>query len=316
MKKSKEMMWAVLLHLGYNMWKEQDARYTDEDADYTYASDELLCDDNVWRELTDKMAEYGLNTLVIDLGEGVRYESHPELSVKGSWSKEKLKNEIKRLRDIGINAIPKLNFSACHDEWLGEYSRCVSTQRYYDVCRDIINEVIDLFDKPEYLHLGMDEETDFHQRHFNISIIRKGEAWWKDFYFFVDLVEKADVRSWIWSDYIWKNKEVFLRKMPKSVLQSNWYYDKSFSSEKENSSADLGAYKLLEEYGYDQVPTGSNWNCQENFERTVSYCKNNITPEHLKGFMQAPWSPTILQRRYYHLHALDLAMHAKKKCYG
>ena len=41
--------------------------------------------------------------------------------------------------------------------------------------------------------------------------------------------------------------------MPKSVLQSNWYYGAEFSEK----IGYVKAYLDLEEYGYDQVPTGS-----------------------------------------------------------
>lgn len=316
MGKNSEMMWAVLLHLGFNMWKEEDAEYFDEDPEYINACSELLCNKNLWIELTKRMSQSGLNTLIIDLGEGIEYQSHPELAVKGSWPIYQFKKELERIHDLGIKTIPKLNFSTCHDEWLGEYSRCISTRKYYDVCKDLINEVIDVFGTPEYFHLGMDEEELYHQNHFNMAIVRNRNAWWKDFYYFVELVEKRNVRSWIWSDYIWNNKELFLKKMPKSVLQSNWYYGRSFSMGKEKENIPVQTYKTLEEYGYDQVPTGSNWTCRENFQRTVSFCKDNISPQRLKGFMQAPWEPTILERKYYHFDAIDLASQAKRKYFG
>jgi hypothetical protein len=43
------------------------------------------------------------------------YPSHPELAVKGSWSPEKMKSELARLRALGLEPIPKRNFSASHD---------------------------------------------------------------------------------------------------------------------------------------------------------------------------------------------------------
>ena len=66
------------------------------------------------------------------------------------------------LRALGIEPLPKLNFSTCHDAWLGPYSRMVSTPAYYDVCRDLIDEVAELFGGPRFFHLGMDEETAQH----------------------------------------------------------------------------------------------------------------------------------------------------------
>lgn len=73
----KEMIWGYLLHLGYNMWSDREG-----EAEYTKASAVLRCDTPFWDELGVFMAKSGVNTCVIDLGEGVRYESHPELAVE------------------------------------------------------------------------------------------------------------------------------------------------------------------------------------------------------------------------------------------
>lgn len=60
------------------------------------------------------------------------------------------------------------------------------------------------------------------------------------------------------------------------------------------------------------MPTGSNWERPENLGRMVEYCGANISKDRLKGFMQAPWAPTVPDRRHYHLSALDIVIRAKK----
>ncbi|MGB9620253.1 MAG: Tat pathway signal protein, partial [Armatimonadota bacterium] len=165
------MIWGYLIHLGYNMWLDREAPELDK-PDLS-AKSYLRFDEELWDELLPAMSAAGVNTLVIDLGEGVRYASHPEIAVDGSWSVEKLQAEVERLRSMGIEPIPKLNFSATHDAWLGPYSRMVSTSTYYEVCRDLIGEVIEIFDGPPLFHLGMDEETAEHQRHHAYAVMRQ-----------------------------------------------------------------------------------------------------------------------------------------------
>ena len=92
--------------------------------------------------------------MLMDLAEQVLYPSHPELAVKGTWSPEKLRKELDRLRGLGLEPIPKLNFSTCHDFWLKDYSRMISTPEYYRVCADVIKDVCEMFDKPRLFHLG------------------------------------------------------------------------------------------------------------------------------------------------------------------
>ena len=52
----------------------------------------LQFDDGSWRRITDYAAKRGFNMIQLDLAEGVRYPSHPELAVDDSWSRETSKN--------------------------------------------------------------------------------------------------------------------------------------------------------------------------------------------------------------------------------
>jgi len=302
---SNELIWAVLLHLGYNMWSDRDA--PEWGLDHVSARPYLRFDESLWDDLLQEMAQAGINMVVIDLGEGVQYESHPELAVCGSWTRQRLLQALEKARALGIEPIPKLNFSTSHDAWLGEYSRCVSTDAYYAVCRDLIAEVIDLFDTPRFFHLGMDEETARHQRHYDYAVIRQHDLWWHDLLFYVEQVERGGVRSWIWSDYVWHHPEAFFAKMPKSVLQSNWYYAEEFGPDVER----VKAYDEIEAHGYDQIPTGSNWTNRINFKGTVDYCREHVAPERLYGFLQTVWKPTLEECRDRHLEAIDLVKEAK-----
>ena len=243
----------------------------------------------------------GVNTLIIDVGDAIVYKSHPEIALKGSFDREMIQKEIEKLRGMGFQLVPKLNFSACHDVWLKDYSRMLSTPIYYQVCKDLIDEICEIF-KPEYFHLGMDEETASHQKNFDFAVIRQYDLWWHDFYFFVDCVEKNGARPWIWSDYIWNHKELFLERMPRSVIQSNWYYSNRFKKDDLTESHEnmLRAFDVLDAAGYDQVPTGSVWSCLENLELLTKYCKEHISKEHLLGMMQTSWER--IDEGWMHVH--------------
>lgn len=300
------MIWANLIHLSYNMWADRDG--PECSLEHVSAQPYLRFDIDLWDELLDRMADAGLNMVVLDLGDAVRYESHPEIAVADAWSVKQLKEELAKARGKGLEPIPKLNFSTAHDTWLGAYSRCVSTDAYYRVCSDLIEEVSAIFDKPRLFHIGMDEETAEHQRRYEYCVIRQFDLWWHDFLFLVDQVEKNGSRAWIWSDYVWNHPEVFFEKMPHSVLQSNWYYSDQFTPE----IAYVKPYHDLEEHSYEQIPTGSNWASDKNFESTVRYCRSIIPPERLMGFLQTPWKPTLTSCRETHLRAIEQVKRAKQ----
>ena len=98
-----KFMWAYLAHFGMKLW-ERRCHYTD-----------LKVDDSMWKSLTERAAKVGVNVFVIDLGEGMVFPSHPELAVRGSWEPERMKDEIARLKKMGMMAVPKLNFSSSHE---------------------------------------------------------------------------------------------------------------------------------------------------------------------------------------------------------
>ena len=314
--KKDEFLYGALLHLGMNMWSDRPYPRPAEGG-YTYEIPKTLppetyrlkrlsrqrgglknfldFEEAAFHTACDYMAAKGMNFVMIDVGEGYVYPSHPELAVKGSWTPEKMRAELKRIRGLGLEPIPKLNFSTTHCAWLGEYRHAISTPEYYRVVADVIRDVYEVFDRPRLFHLGYDEEDAGHMKGFDYMVIRQGELWWHDFLYTVGLVEKLGARPWIWSDKIWHHRDEFVKRCPKSILQSNWYYLADFApSEKSALYPMVHAYDWLEKAGFDQVPCCSNcgdWNMlKTNTRKTVEYVKPIIAPERFKGMMTAPWA--------------------------
>ena len=313
---------AVLLQLGRNMWCEWLPKAVQSGIRPRYRPDlKLSTRDDLWRRATDRMAERGLNMLVMDLGEGLVYPSHPELAIEGSWSPEKLRDEIVRLRGLGIEAIPKLNFSATHDGWLKDYGRMLSTPEYYGVVKDVIRDTVEVFGTPRFFHIGYDEENTEHAKNRNYFVMRTGDLWWHDFLFTVKCVEECGSRPWVWSDYGWHHEEYFVR-CPKNVVQSNWYYDESnanFSLDpKKNAHYDrLVEFDKLEKAGFDQIPCGTNWvgyqrqkdgvGADDVIGKLVKHCRVHVSGSHLLGFLMAPWATCCSERNLAaNLRGIDL----------
>ena len=312
MNSDKDFIWAGLFHMGTNMWYDHVPEqgwepYVGEYRHLVGAVDHVRFDEKIWRALTARMAAVGMNMVVIALGEAIQYPSHPELWVEGSWEVGRFRKELARLRAMGLEPIPKLNFSATHDAWLKEYSRMLSTPEYYRVCADLVRDVCEIFDHPRLMHLGYDEESYTHQKDFRFCAMRQGELWWHDFLFIAREVERRGTRPWIWSDYVWQHREEFFNRMPKSVMQSNWHYDGEFDFSKISKSraARIRIYEDFDKAGFDQIPTGSNWACDTNFASTVKYCRRVCSPEHLKGFLMTTWHFTLPQWEKKNLEAID-----------
>lgn len=313
---ANEFIWAHLIHLGSNMWHEVGNRKGREHRSTPEASEVFLFNRQCWNEYTSSLREVGVNTLVVDIGEALRYESHPEIGVLGSWSHSEMKAEIDRLRGLGFELIPKLNFSACHDVWLKDYSRMLSTPIYYKVCRDLIDEVCELF-KPRYFHIGMDEETAGNQKNLLYAVIRSGELWWHDLYYLVDSVERNNARAWIWADASHSNPNEYISKMPRSVVQNNWYYSEHCRGDalSEYDKRNLEIFKLLDQNGFTQVPTASTYLSVNNFPNLTDYCLESISKGSLLGMMQTAWErvdPAWMQVHHDALDAISRAMKIAK----
>lgn len=300
---------AAFLNLGTRMWGEYGTHPDTLDFDYP-----------TWVRITERFRRAGGNMIVMDVGEGIVLPSCPELAVKGSWTPERLAKEQARLKSMGIELVPKLNFSTTHDAWLGEYTMMTSTPEYYRVCEAAVRDVIDIFGKPRFIHLGFDEERFTHHRRRRLARCRQGDLWWHDLDFLASVAFKAGARPWVWSDYIWHHEEEFLRRMNRDIVQSNWYYDASFDGADKTGAgrADGGEtqdslydrvvrdFIKLDRAGFDQVPCGSIWEAYDNFAPLVRFCESRLFRERVLGFMMASWYMTRPDELWKHLFALDI----------
>ncbi len=282
------LIWGYMLKLSHHMWDDETSPpkgwYLPKP--YTEGNE---TDIEVWDETVKYIASLGYNLVLVDVGDGLLYESHPEISAPDAWSKDLLKKKLDEMRALGLEPIPKLNFSTGHDTWLKEYRRMISTSTYYRVASDLIGEVCEVFGSPRFFHLGFDEESPAYQLTHDMVIVRNGDLWWHDLYFLADECEKRGARPWIWSDYCWQHRDLFLQKMPKSILQSNWYYYIFDDKLSDFNRTCVETYELLDKHGFDQIPTCSTWSNIYNSRQTIAHGKEKLSAEHLKGFMTAAW---------------------------
>ncbi|MBR2861721.1 MAG: Tat pathway signal protein [Clostridia bacterium] len=317
---NKNLIWGCMLTLSNHMWNDEFSKpmlYFPQDLEY---GENINTEPEVWDAVMPFLAERQFNLVLIDVGDGIKFDSHPEISAPNAWSKEYVSKKLAQMRAMGLEPIPKLNFSAGHDTWMKKYRRMVSSPEYYAFCADIIKEVCEIFGYPRLFHLGFDEETSEAQWNYEIAITRGAELWWHDLYFMCDQCEKYGARPWVWSDYVWNHEDLFLKKMPKSVVQSNWYYGnfRNFDLLDKIDRRDkriVECYELLDKHGYDQIPTGSLYGWKNNLMQTLIYGKETLNPEHLLGYLDAPWVSTNSSGLYSIYNDADSLYLARKYAY-
>jgi len=312
-----------LIHLGNNMWQKpgNTRLHAREEIDSLYR-DYMLTDEEVFKEVTAFMAQHGVNTVLIDMGEGVQLKSHPELAVDGSWSREKFREHLKRLRDLGLTPLPKFNFSCGHNAWMKDMGYKVGLPEYTQFCRDIVNETCELYDGPELFHLGLEEEDELSQKinGHPVRISRSAPKKAEDCADLFETCRKNGARPWMWTDpntvKEFGGDEKFREYIPRDVVMSNWFYGSIH-----NGMPDLWdvpnvlLYKKLDEWGYDQIPTGSTWSLPANNLRTMAFARQYLTDERLLGFMTASWIQTVPSQKYGLMHDTCCFELAIKKYY-
>lgn len=93
-------------------------------------------DTNVWNAVTDRLSANGIDTLVVALGDGIVWPSHPELAVPSAWDGPRLAAELARLRKLGLEPVPQVP------------SRGDGT-----VSADLVRDAVRLFGRPRFVRL-------------------------------------------------------------------------------------------------------------------------------------------------------------------
>ncbi len=294
MRLHHDFIWATLVHFSTNLWYDEGNTECDCSSIYhSPAASYLRFDRDVWDKYVMKMKADGLNCIMIDVGDAMIFDSHPELAIEGSFTKGEMRAELDRLNALGFEVIPKLNFSTTHDTWMKDYSRMVSTPTYYSVCADLIDEVCELFD-PRYFHIGFDEENYQLQEKYNYAVVRRGDLWWHDLCYLAQCVEKNGARALVWADYARHRPDEFVARLPKSVIPVNWYYFVEYGENiSEQMRIRVAPFDILEANGFDQMPAGSVEYHKENMDLLVKYCKEHISGDHLLGFIQTTWAAVL-----------------------
>lgn len=326
----KEKIWSLLLHIYPHYGDPKVVRW----------------EEGMWDYILEEAPKAGFNTIVLDLNSGIEWATHPEIAIKNSWSRKKLRDEIKRIREKGMIAIPKINFSAQHSFWMGEYSRMISTPQYYKVCNDLIKEAYELFDHPEYIHIGMDEEDVHHARHSQFVCCRQGELYWHDLRYLIDCVADTGAKPWIWSCPLFTDPEGFKKHIsPDEVILSPWHYNalrrdhwtpitsrqEYVTYYNEGEYAKMGiefveqdpflvrfmevALPLMKE-GYKYAPCASVYNrCDWNHHDLMEYFKENANDDQIVGYMSAPWAMTYEENKPYFDETFKFFKEAKDDFY-
>lgn len=246
-------------------------------------------DINVGLEIIDTMSEAGLNLLVIDCEDGVRYKSHPELARKYTVSMSYLEKLVNRAVEKGIEVVPKLNFSKStyhrHNEWFRPHNKLCDNNQYWRTAFEIIDELIQICCPRRYFHIGMDEDNDrTHSQYIKaIKTLRNG-------------LKERGLRAVIWNDSAHgANPAVDVekplaaeKKIPKDIVEVVWDY----------SNVHPQIIRRLVKEGFEV------WGAPGRDVEQVMKWKQAILKYGGKGLLMTRWIPCIRSNRSELLHLI------------
>jgi len=180
---------------------------------------------DVGLEIVDAMAEAGLNLLVVDCADGVKYKSHPELARSYSVPMAHLRKLVKRAQGHGIEVVPKLNFAQSalhqHNHWFRPYFWLFDNKEYWRRAFQLVDELLEACQPPRFFHIGMDEDHDRSHAQYAEAICTLRDG-----------LKQRGLRAVMWKDaQTYSAAQVHAEKsraaegeIPKDVVQVVWHY--------------------------------------------------------------------------------------------
>jgi hypothetical protein len=234
---------------------------------------------DVGLNVIDAMAEARMNLLLIDIADGIRYVSHPELSRPYSQDSEVPIRLAERAAKLGLEVAIKLNFSQSawhqHNHWFRPHNKLFDTPEYWKLAFEIIDELVGIVKPPRFFHVGMDEDHDrsYPQYVDAIKTLHAGLA-------------ARNLHTLIWNDSachwpqaaIHRDKSLAAeRELPRDVIHVLWDY----------GDWDAPALSRIREAGFDL------WGAPGGKPENVALMRDQLLAVGGIGILLTNWIPCI-----------------------
>ena len=179
-------------------------------------------------DMVRAMGKAGLNTLIIDLADGVEYRTYPELKRHYTAPMGTLLKLIECARSEGMAIVPKLNFAKgdhnLHNEWFRPYNKSGDTTEYWAKAFKLIDEVVETCKPERFFFIGMDEDTERTPEQYVAAVTSLHDG-----------LAKRGLRTAMWNDTSHRSASMFgcVEKTlaaedrgPKDVVHTVWDYGK------------------------------------------------------------------------------------------
>ncbi len=248
--------------------------------------------DTVHAKMISKLfARFKMNEIVMEAEQGVKWESRPEVVTKYALDKDKVRELVKYAKKHYMRVTPLIQ-SLGHGEWMFRngsnldfcedsehpYAYCVLNPKSYDFIFALMDETIDIFDHPEYIHIGHDEHDMFGKfpNHPECKLVGNSNLYFMDTMKIYNFLKARGVKTMLWGDVFpkpdFKSK---LAGLPRDVMVVDWHYGPELAQP---------TVDWYQENGFQVV--GGTWFDPRNISRFSEYGEK----KHILGMMQTTWA--------------------------
>jgi hexosaminidase len=285
---------------------------------FKYRSIHLLADkDSLWfhtRLIERILSRYKINQILYEVEQGMEWKSVPEINNPNMISQSDFKKVLKCAKDHFITVTPlvqtlghlefvfrdKKNLEFVEDSSY-PYAYCPLNPKSYEFTYKMLDEAIEVFDHPEYVHIGHDE---FQNRgtfpvHEECKKIGDVDLYYMDTLKLYEHLKQKGVKTMMWGDILYKDKfQGKIDSLPKDILIADWRY----SPRTEYPSIDF-----FQDHGFKIL--GCTWYIPKNIEGFSQYCAK----KHSYGMMQTTWTgyfgnKTAMEKEFQQIYAYILAV--------
>ena len=190
------------------------------------------------------IARCKMNTLILEVEGGVKFDSHPEIAAPDALTKEELRDVVLYAKQHGLDVIPQIQSLGHCNYWLfrgGQhkelaetpdkpYDYCPSNPDVYRLLFELYEELLPIFE-PRYFHIGHDEMRDL-----GVCPRCKGKAPHEllagDVIKLHDFFAARDIRIMMWADTLLESRNGgpprdlhrALDLLPKDIILCDWNY--------------------------------------------------------------------------------------------
>ncbi|MCC6441907.1 MAG: beta-N-acetylhexosaminidase [Armatimonadetes bacterium] len=251
------------------------------------------------------LARYKINQIVLEC-EYAKWDSHPEIHQPWAISKEDLKKLAEIAREHFMEVNPLIQ-SLGHCEWIfkggqnldiaedknNPYAYCPSHPRSYDFIFSAMDEAVELFGHPRFMHIGHDEVSMIGQ--FPSPDCKKcrgkseGDLFIQDTLKLYEHLKAKGVKTMMWGDmllaigeapdaYNAKTLEEAQRRrdaLPKDIAIADWHYA---------AAREYPNVAILQREGFEVI--GCTWDSHEN----ILWFARAVAKEKARGLLQTTWA--------------------------